>query len=212
MIEVPVMLQWLWLIFLLVALGDGLDLLWRAEFSPQVMGAGMPHPESYSGEITKLCGFGIIRGGGARLPIPHEGNNAIISPLVHIHRIGEHALVEAVVTPDRPLEEAPVEIKSDVRSKRKGVWGINTVSIGWLSRQELETHKKFKTKGDRSKEILTKTFIEEEAKQASRYDIPLQISDNETTGLSNALGVLTLIGKQHLSNKKKGFMNNFFKE
>lgn len=200
MVDTPVMAQYIYLIIIAVLLIDGIDLYLRANYSPQVMGAGLHHPYSFNGNVTELCGFGIIGGGGSSAPVPHDGSHYIIVPLTHLHRIGEHVVIEAVVTEDRPIDEAPVELKRHIRSMRGGLWGVVDIATGWFTYRELLENPLFTfTKNEKQFTIGTQSFITKDAQNAADYDIALQLSNNETHGLSSRLRMLSDVGVNELS-------------
>lgn len=209
-IEIPVIAQWVFVAVILVVGMDGLDLYLRANYSPQVMGAGLKHPYSFNGNMTELNGFGIIGAGGSAAPIPHDGPHVLMNPLTHVHRIGEHVVFEAVVTENRPLEETPIEIKRFVRSKRGGLWGVKTTGAGWFTSQELALNKTFELQeGKYTATVSTSNFITEDAKLADKYDKLLQLTENEGAGLSDMLSTMSQIGEKHLDPSEKGFLKKY---
>lgn len=211
--DVPVMAQWLVVIIGFIMFVDGLDLYLRANYSPQVMGSGFAHPYSFNGNLTEIGGFGVVGGGGSAAPVPHDANHQLVNPLTHIHRIGEHVIFEATITEGRPLEEAPIEVKPFVRSKRKGFFGARTIGFGWLSQSEILNHPQmvFDLANDRTASENTLNVLLEDAKFNAEYDIALQLNDHEGEGLSKALAVLTDIGDQNLAKKEGGLKERLFK-
>ena len=211
--DTPVMAQWLFAILGFILFVDGMDLYLRANYSPQVMGAGLNHPYSFNGHLTEIGGFGVVGAGGSAAPIPHDGTHQLVNPLTHIHKIGDHVIFEAMITEDRPLEETPIEVKPFIRSKRQGFFGARSIGFGWLSQKEILKHPQmtFDEGNDRTTTVNTLNVLLEDAKFNAEYDIALQLNDHEGDGLSKSLALLTDIGEQNLVTKETSLKDRLFK-
>jgi len=208
-VGVPVALQYMFLIISVIVFVDGLDIWMRNNYSPFVMGAGLPHPHSYSGTIKDLAGFIIVRGGGAKFPFPHEGQDAIINLSTHAHQVGDDIIIEGEVIPNRPLDETPAEIKSYIRSTRAGIYGAKQISMGWLSPVELHKHKNNLIKHNDTNYSIT-DFIELFTEHLINYDANLQLRDFEPDKVEQRLAFTDKIGKTSLPTKKENSIKSFF--
>lgn len=209
-IEIPVVVQWILFACIIVPGLDGSDLYFKANFCPQILGAGLKHPYSFNGHVVELNGFGIVGAGGSAAPIPHDGSHILINPLSHIHRVGEHVVFEGVVTENRPISETPIEIKRYVRSKRGGLWGAKSIGVGWFSALELALNRTFDIPTNKgSVPVSTSNFITEDAKLSDQYDKLLQLTENEGTGLSEMLSTMSQIGEKNLDYSEKGFIKKY---
>lgn len=196
-IGVHVAVQYIFFLLLIFILIDGIDIWVRNTYSPFIMGAGLPHPVSYSGVFKKHSGYVIARGGGAKFPFPHEGTTAIINPLTHAHKIDEDLIIEAEVTPGRPLEEVPADVMSYIRSTRTGLWGTKSAAVGWLSSEEMSNrYVDFK-----KQKYSISDFLELLCENLINYSTNLQIRDVEAEGVSKKLSLMDQIGKKAFTKK-----------
>lgn len=209
-IEVPVVGQWLVLIIGIVTLINGLDLHFKENYSPKILGSGFEHPYAYNGDYEVQSGFFMAGAEGCAAPVPRPGTHIIIAPGSHVHRIaGNHLIVTANVMENTPLDETPVELKQKLRSMKGMVFGPKSSAMGFLSTWELEKYKKFKVTNPKTNEkeyLNVNTFIQEELMGFNKsYDVVFQVANNETKGVSKFLGMITNIGKESARNRNNGF-------
>lgn len=199
-LDTPVMGQYLLAALFFLLVGETFDVYLRANYSPQIMGAGLRHPHSFNGHVKRDSGFAVIAAGGSASPIPYPGTHYIIVPRTHMHMIGEHIIITAGVTEGRPISEVPIEVKSFVRSCRGGLFGVKDAAIGWLTQDELQNNKTFEWKhGDKTRTVSTSGFLTKEASFSKMYNGALELHDNEAGGLSAMLRILSEIGGRELS-------------
>ncbi|ADI73519.1 hypothetical protein Metev_0613 [Methanohalobium evestigatum Z-7303] len=210
-IEVPVIGQYLLLIIGFVTLVNGLDLHFKENYSPKILGSGFEHPYAYNGDYMVHSGFCMAGAEGCASPVPRPGTHIIIAPGTHVHRIaGNHLIVTANVMENTPLDETPVELKQKLRSMKGMVFGPKSSAIGFLSTRELEKYKKFEVTNpntNKKEYVNVNTFIQEELMGFNKsYDVIFQVANNETKGVSKFLGMITSIGKESARNRNDGFL------
>ena len=210
-IEVPVIGQYLVLLMGFVTLINGLDLHFKENYSPKILGSGFEHPYAYNGDYIVQSGFCMAGAEGCAAPVPRPGTHMVIAPGTHVHRIaGNHLIVTANVMENTPLDETPVELKQKLRSMKGMVFGPESSAMGFLSTWELERYKKFEVTNPHTgkKEYMNvNTFIQEELMGFNKsYDVIFQVANNETKGVSKFLGMITSIGRESAKSRNGGFL------
>lgn len=215
-IDTPFILTVIWLIWFMLIVSQT---SWKAlkVASGRVIMDGIKKPNScICSELHRKSDLGFIRVGGSKLLPGIQGTTVYIAPLTHITKpIGDAIWIEAHGAPDLGLDNVPPDVIEDIYQQRRGLFGITTCSLGFLSSNEMQTHTVFNGKnfidadeGDK-KQWTTTTFIS--YVMALNKDVAglYNLFCNDTTSIEAQLASIKKIGRAAGSQETKGILDHF---
>ena len=198
-IEMPVILQWIAVIWTLYLILTGYMSKFKS-LSPQIFGEGLEHSLPYRGRASIKTEGKIVyvRGGGSSAPVmPYDGPVLISAPATHCYKIGEHFFTTAALLIDQPVSAIPFEAKDPTFSERSGFNPIESCAIGWLSKLELNAHPIYKKmmdngKGKEEEQVLdTLTYILSMNKENEAIDRLFELMRYKVGTLQNDLSLIS---------------------